>query len=189
MKTDTWPKKHSTVAGMALDLEGRPIATRYYVKMVGSPSSETLTLARSYSNLLAGVLRRYAMTRWPSAISLKSVSVSRALTSPAMFEEVPDHRIFAVSLSMAASGHARTLYLTAAKPFTLALPNLIDIHGSIATIRHTLEANFLELSSSCGSSMQSLSPKIFSKRTRSQQLSLDWVTHGDLDIWTGDLMS
>lgn len=182
-----WEKQYTTVQASKPEIPGHPIKLEYFAKITGVPSMEVLTQTLSYSNLVAGVVKLYAIHKWPSALLLKSVNASPALTSLVMFEQPPDLRIFAISVTVMPSDHSVSFNQTAAKPYTLGLPNRIVFAGFIATIHHTLEVNCYDANLYLGDSTLRQQLKKLSLKTVKRHLSLAPEILSDLLTPTGNL--
>lgn len=172
MKAKAWEKRYSTVLVSKSDPTDHHISVQYYAKITGAPSTDVLTQTRSYTNLVAAVVRSYAIRCWPATYSLLSVSVSPVSTLPAMFEQMSDQRIFQISVQVQHSDPWDTCHQTRGKRCILALPNRIAFAEFTATIRHILGATCSELSLFSGAATQPQPLKQLSRRTVSGRLSL-----------------
>lgn len=179
MKTAAWQKEYLGVMAMRPDPAGHRIALQSNVLTTGWEYMETATQGRFYTNYLEQVLRHYAAIKWNENFTLVSCHASPAWTSRAMFEPEQARSIFALDLKVSVSDRVLKSLLTRAKLYTLALPSLIAMRESTATIHRTHVLNFYELSSYLGAAWRRLESPILSNVATRVHLQLEPETRGD----------
>lgn len=178
MNTAAWQRKYLIVEASRSDLDGRPIALRSNVLIMGWEYMPTATLAQSYTSYLEQVLAFYATRKWQSHFSLQSVHALPAWTSPSMFEPQQARSIFALDWKLSVSDPGVKSVLGKAKRCTLVLPSLIGFAGSTATIHRIHALNYCELSLYLGEEWRRLQPPILSNRATRVHLQLEPETPG-----------
>lgn len=189
MNTANWQKKYLGVMISRPDPADHHIALQSYAMITASPSTETVTRGRFYTNLLEQGMRTYAALKWQEDFSLLRIHASPAWTSPAMFEQTPDREIFALDWLMTVSGRALKSYQIAGKPCTLAVPSLIDLRVSTVTIHRIHVLNFSELSMYLGVAWQNVPHKMLRNLATRVHLQLGAETRGDGHTPTGNQAS